>query len=63
MMLGIKVDSVKIITDVDEIINENVVICVYDKIFSKSRKYSGLIGLDILERSEKNNEYFADIKK
>ena len=52
MMLGIKVDEVKIITDVDEIINQNVIVCVYDKTFSKSRKYFGLIGLDILERKE-----------
>ena len=57
MMLGIKVDEVKIITDVDEIINQNVIVCVYDKTFSKSGKYFGLIGLDILEQKEntKNN--------
>lgn len=62
MMLGIKADKVKIITDVDEIINKKVIIGVYEKTFSKSGKYSGLIGLDILERSEEN-EYLADIKK
>ena len=62
MLLGIKADLVKIITDVDEIINENVIIGVYEKTFSKSGKYSGLIGLDILERS-KSNEYFANVKK
>ena len=63
MMLGIKADSVKIITDVDEIINNNIIICIYDKTFSKTGKYSGLIGLDIFERSEKGNEYFANVKK
>ena len=51
MMLGIKVDEVKIITDVDEVINNNVIVCVYDKKFSKSNKYFGLIGLDILEQN------------
>ena len=60
MMLGIKVDEVKIITDVDEIINQNVIVCVYDKTFSKSGRYFGLIGLDILERSEKKNESFEN---
>ena len=43
MLLGIKADLVKIITDVDEIINEKAIIGVYEKTFSKSGKYSGLI--------------------
>ena len=62
MLLGIKADLVKIITDVDEIINEKAIIGVYEKTFSKSGKYSGLIGLDILERSEAD-EHLANIKK
>ncbi len=53
MMLGIKVDEVKIITDVDEIINNNAIICVYEKEFSKRKKYFGLMGMDLLERREK----------
>ena len=53
MLLGIKPDLVKIITNVDEIVNEKTIIGVYEKTFSKSGKYSGLIGLDILERTEK----------
>ena len=53
MLLGIKPDLVKIIIDVDEIVNEKTIIGVYEKTFSKSGKYSGLIGLDILERTEK----------
>ena len=62
MLLGIKADLVKIITDVDEIINEKAIIGVYEKTFSKSGRYSGLIGLDILERSEAD-EHLANIKK
>ena len=62
MLLGIKADSVTIITDVEEIINKRAIIGIYEKTFSKSGKYSGLIGLDILERSEEN-EYLTDIKK
>ena len=63
MMIGIKSDFVKIITDVDEIINDNVIVCLYEKKFSKLGKYYGLIGLDILEGSEKRNEFFANIKE
>lgn len=62
MLLGIKVDFVTIVTDVEEIINKGTIIGIYEKTFSKSGKYSGLIGLDILERSKKD-EYLADIKK
>lgn len=53
MMLGIKVDEIKIITDVDEVINDNAIICVYEKEFSKRKKYFGLMGMDLLERREK----------
>lgn len=62
MILGIKVDEIKIITDVEEIINKRAIIGIYDRIFSKTDKYCGLISLDMLERSEKN-EYFTNIKK
>ena len=60
MMLGIKADEVRIITDVDEIINDNAVICVYEKEFSKRRKYFGLIGMDLLERRNVKNEHIAN---
>lgn len=53
MMLGIKVDEIKVITDVDEIINDNAIVCVYEKEFSKRKKYFGLVGMDLLERREK----------
>ena len=62
MMLGIKTDKVKIFDDIDEIVRENVIICPYQKKFSKANKYFGLIGLDILERSDKN-EFFENIKR
>ena len=64
MMLGIKVDEVRIITDVDEIMKRNAIICVYDKNFSKSGRYSGLIGLDMLERKEsEENEFFENVER
>lgn len=62
MMIGIKTDKVKIFDDIEEIVRENVIICPYQKKFSKANKYFGLIGLDILERSDKN-EFFENIKR
>lgn len=59
MMIGIKVDKIKIITDVDEILNNNVIVCIYEKEFSKKGKYFGIIGIDMLERRE-NSEYFTN---
>lgn len=59
MMMGIKVDKIKIITDVDEILNNNVIVCIYEKEFSKKRNYFGIIGIDMLERRE-NSEYFTN---
>lgn len=59
MMMGIKVDKIKIITDVDEILNNNVIVCIYEKEFSKKGKYFGIIGIDMLERRE-SSEYFTN---
>ncbi len=63
MMIGIKVDEVNVITDVDEIVNNDAIICLYNRNFSKSKKYFGLIGLDLLERDENKNEFFSNVKK
>ena len=61
MMLGVKKKKIKILTDVDEIINKDAIICIYNRSFSKSKKYFGLMGLDLLERRE--NEHLTNIKK
>lgn len=61
MLLGFKVDKVKVITDIDEKICSNVIVCIYDKKLSKTNAYSALMGLDILEGSEEN-EHFTDVK-
>ena len=63
MMLGVKADEIKIITDIDEIINKDAIICIYNKSFSKTNKYFGLIGLDLLERDVIKDEYFSNAKK
>lgn len=67
MMWGIKADEVAVITDVNEVINNDAIVCIYNKSFSKSKKYFGLMGVDMLEttreRKGEQNELFADIKK
>ena len=61
MLLGFKVDKVTVITDIDEIQNENVIVCIYNQRLSKTNAYSAIIGLDMLERREEN-ELVTDIK-
>ena len=56
IMVGIKADKVKITNDIEEIINQNAIICPYDKKMSKQNRYFGLIGpemLDVIEDKEK----------
>lgn len=61
MLLGFKVDEVKVMTDIDEIINQKVIVCVYNQKLSKTNAYSALIGLDMLEGREEN-ELITNIK-
>lgn len=63
MMIGIKIDELVVLTDIDEIISNNVIVCAYEKKFTKTGKYHGLIGIDILERNEVKNEHIANVKK
>lgn len=53
----------KIIIDKDEQTKsiDQIIVGIYDKYLTKTGSYTGLIGLDVLERCEKN-EHFADIK-
>ena len=61
LMLGFKADEIKIVMD-DEIETvKNIIVGVFDKKFSKNNSYSALIGLDILEGSEKN-EHTTNLK-
>lgn len=61
MLLGFKVDEVKIMTDIDEIVNKNVIVCIYNQKLTKANTYSALIGIDMLEGREEN-ELIATIK-
>lgn len=61
MLLGFKVDEVKVITDTEEIINQKVIVCLYNQKLSRKNTYSALIGLDMLEGREEN-ELIRNIK-
>lgn len=62
LLLGFKADKIIIKTEENEKQLNNIIVGIYDKSLTKNGLYSGLIGLDILERCEEN-EYFANIKK
>jgi stage II sporulation protein GA (sporulation sigma-E factor processing peptidase) len=64
MLLGIKADSMIVSTDEKNIFVKNIIIGLYDGILSKSGKYKGLVGLEILEDKggSINNEYIRNIK-
>ena len=61
MLLGFKVDEVNVITDIDEIKNKKVIICIYNQKLTKKNTYSALIGLDMLEGREEN-EFITNFK-
>lgn len=62
LLLGFKADKIIIKTEENEKDLDKIIIGIYDKSLTKNGLYTGLIGLDILERCEEN-EYFANIKK
>ena len=52
MLVGIKVEKIKVIfKEKEEFIND-VIIGIYDNKITKENKYNGLVGLDLLNRSE-----------
>ena len=61
LLLGIKLDNIEVIFDEDKEIVENVIVGIYDKKLSKNDEYAALLGLDILEGSEKN-EFASNVK-
>lgn len=62
MILGIKTDEIKVQSDVEEVINKNAIVGIYNRKFSKNNKYFGLMGLELLEGSEKN-EYITNAQR
>lgn len=63
ILLGFRVDKVVIRFDENNIVNKNVIIGIYDKVLSKNKEYSALIGLDLLEGDDYTNEYLANANR
>ena len=61
LLLGIKVDKIEIFLDDGEEIIKDVIVGIYNNKLSKNDEYAALIGLNILERSEKA-EFTSNIK-
>ena len=61
ILLGFIADKVKIKLEENEQELTNIIIGIYEKNLTKTRAYTGLVGIDIIERCG-NNEYFASIK-
>ena len=60
-LLGIKVDKIEIFLDDGEEIIKDVIVGIYNNKLSKNDEYAALLGLDILEGSEKN-EFASNVK-
>lgn len=61
LLLGFIADAIIIRKDENEKKLNEIIVGIYDKYISKSGAYTGLVGLDIIERCE-GNEYFANAK-
>lgn len=60
LLIGFKPDYIKICGE-EECIRKNVLIGIYDGKLSRTNSYSSLIGLDILNKEEKKNEFVQKI--
>ena len=61
LLLGFVANEVIITIEGNDKKLNQIIIGIYDKYISKNGTYTGLIGLDIIERCE-GNEYFANAK-
>ncbi len=62
MLIGIRIDKIKIITEDEETERKNVIVCFYNKKLSNNGKYNALVGLNLLE-GEEDYELATSIKK
>lgn len=62
LLLGIKADKIIVDYDENKIEHNNIIIGVYEKKLCKNDSYKALIGLDLLDRSDRKNEYFRNVK-
>ena len=61
ILLGIKIDKVEIYFEETIEMIKNIIVGIYDKKLSKDDRYAALIGLNVLERSEKS-EFTSNVK-
>lgn len=61
LLIGFKADKVKVKMEEEEIEETKVMVGIYQETLTKNGAYSGLIGLDLIERCERD-ECFADLK-
>ena len=48
MLLGIKPDYIKVISNETETVNKNVIIGIYNKSLTKRGEYRALVGIDLI---------------
>lgn len=62
MLIGIRVNKIKIKTEDIDVEKQNVIVGIYNKKLTKDNKYNALIGLNLLE-GEDENEFVTNSKK
>lgn len=62
LMLGFKADQVKIEKEEGTQIRKNVIIGIFNQNLSRDKRYSALIGLDLLEERSESNELITNPK-
>ena len=63
MLLGFKANKIEIEQNEEKINVENVVVGIYNNKLSKKNQYFALIGLDLLEGSDENNELTTNVSR
>ena len=61
-MLGFKADQVEIEKEEDMQVRKDVIIGIFNQKLSKDKRYSALIGLDLLEERSESNELITNPK-
>lgn len=62
MLVGIRLDKIKIETEDIDIQKGNIIAGIYEKKFTKDNKYNALIGLNLLE-GDSEDEFATSVKK
>lgn len=62
LLLGFIADQIIVRQEESEKKLSQIIVGIYDKYLTKNGAYTGLIGLDILERCDEKHEYFANVK-